>query len=251
MKTKVPAVRRAKTPEAVLRSINRGSGRGGDQYTPPRLCVWRLPLHVAAIPNKDTHPFLLEIHYARRLPSISFAFGLFDGDVLIGVCTYGSPPAPALKRGIFGPDFPYGFLELNRLCLLHNRKNEASFLVARSMRLLPKPTAVISFADLWQGHRGVVYQATNAKYLGLSAKRTDWALKSEPKIHAKTLGDRFKGPDSAKRVREHYGDDFYLRPRPRKHRYLWLLGRKKEVRDMSARMIVPTLPYPQIPEWMK
>ena len=47
-------------------------------------------------------------------------------------------------------------------------------LVGRSLRLLPKPSVVVSYADTAQGHVGYVYQAANFIYTGLSAKRTDW-----------------------------------------------------------------------------
>ena len=34
---------------------------------------------VERISYEETKPFLLGIHYARRMPSISYAFGLFEG----------------------------------------------------------------------------------------------------------------------------------------------------------------------------
>ena len=208
-------------------------------------------LSVRAIPSSDAYPLILHEHYARRKPSISNAFGLFEGEELVGVCTFGSPPSTTLKRGLVGSGFPYGFIELNRLCLLHNRKNEASMLVARSLALLPKPLLVISFADTSRAHVGTVYQATNAIYLGLSSKRTDWALRSRPNLHGKSISDQFKGADAAARARAHYGDDFYLKPRPLKHRYVWLLGGKRDLREMLACLKHPAQPYPKAPEWMK
>ncbi len=207
-------------------------------------------MRVEAIDKKLAHPLLLDTHYAKRLPSISYAFGMFEGDALIGVCTYGSPPSTTLKRGLLGVDFPFGFIELNRLCLVHNRKNEASMLVSRSLALLPKPMLVISFADTSRGHFGTVYQAANAVYLGLSSKRTDWALKSRPNLHGKSISDHFKGSDAARRAREHYGDDFYLKPRPLKHRYVWLLGSKQERRTMRGLLKPEPQPYPKPPYWM-
>lgn len=50
---------------------------------------------VLGIPAFQTHEWLLKKHYAHRIPSISYAFGLFDRDgLLMGVCTYGFPPSP-------------------------------------------------------------------------------------------------------------------------------------------------------------
>src|SRR5699024_11264718 len=44
-------------------------------------------------------PFILGIHYAKRWPSISYAFGLFDKSELVGVVTYGAPPSRHLQVG--------------------------------------------------------------------------------------------------------------------------------------------------------
>lgn len=172
--------------------------------------------------------YILNIHYAKRFPSVSYAFGLFRDDTLCGVVTYGTPSSATLRRGIAGDDYISCVLELNRLCLKDNLKNEASILVSRSLKLLPKNKIIISFADCSQGHTGYVYQACNFTYHGLSAKRTDWALHSKPHLHGQTIGDEFRGqPNRAKLMREKYGDDFYLKHRPRKHRYIYLVGSKK------------------------
>ena len=93
---------------------------------------------VKAITRKETEPFIIGIHYAKRWPSITWSFGLFDGGELVGVCTYGTPASATLKRGICGDELKDSVIELNRLCLRDNKKNEASFLVSSSLRLLPK-----------------------------------------------------------------------------------------------------------------
>jgi len=42
---------------------------------------------VKEIKYNDTKPFILDIHYAKRMPSISFAYGLFYEKDLVGcVC---------------------------------------------------------------------------------------------------------------------------------------------------------------------
>ena len=41
---------------------------------------------VKEIDFNDTKPFILNIHYAKRMPSISYSIGLFYKDDLVG-CT--------------------------------------------------------------------------------------------------------------------------------------------------------------------
>ena len=74
------------------------------------------------IDSKETYDFLLNIHYAKRIPSISYAFGAFKESLLVGVITYGTPPSSPLKKGIAGIENAKDVLELNRLCFSENIK---------------------------------------------------------------------------------------------------------------------------------
>ena len=203
-------------------------------------------LSVKKIENKTAYPFLLKIHYAKRIPSISFAYGLYDGDELIGCATYGKPSSSNLRNGVCGKEkSPYVF-ELNRLVLKHNRKNEASFLVGNSLRMLPKPMIIVSYSDTEQNHFGIVYQACNFIYTGLSAKRSDYKVKGMEHIHSTTITDMARGqPDRTKFLKEKFGDKLYLKDRSRKHRYVFFTGKKKEVKDFKKSLLYGIEPYPK------
>lgn len=201
---------------------------------------------VKPVTRQDCLPFLLDIHYARRVPSVSWAFGLYIDDHLEGIVTYGTPSSAPLRRGICGDSLKGNVIELNRLCLISNHKNHASALVGRSLRLLHGDKIVISFADTSQGHVGYVYQATNFFYCGLSAKRTDWKVKGMEHLHGQTIADEFRGhPNRAQAMREKYGDDFYLAPRPRKHRYVTFIGKRKFKKEALLSLRYEVEPYPK------
>ncbi len=202
--------------------------------------------HVEQINRDECEPYIIGIHYAHRWPSISYAYGLYLNGVLVGVVSYGSPPSPPLTNGIAGEDYAPDVLELNRLCLKYNVKNEASMLVGRSLKLLPQNRIIVSFADTEQGHKGYVYQATNFKYCGLSAKRTDWKVKGKEHLHGKTISGEFKdAASSVQSMRDKYGDDFYLAPRSRKHRYIYIVGSKKYKREVLSELRYGVEPYPK------
>jgi len=206
-------------------------------------------LAVRVITRKDTLPYIIGIHYAKRMPSITWSFGLFDGDELIGVCTYGTPASATLKAGVCGAEYADKVIELNRLCLKYNRKNEASFLVGKSLKMLPTPKIVVSFADTEQCHTGVVYQACNFIYTGLSAKRTDWKVRGKEHLHGQTIADEFRGVENrAQAMRDKYGDDFYLKPRSRKHRYIYFLGSHKFKKQAMKALKYGTENYPKMIE---
>ena len=201
---------------------------------------------VEAVNRQECEPFILKIHYAKRWPSVSYRFGLFYSDELVGVVTYGTPSSSTLRSGIAGERYKNDVLELNRLGLKYNRSNEASVLVGRSIKLLPRNKIIVSFADTSQGHVGYVYQATNFFYTGLSAKRTNWVVKGKEHLHGQSIADEFRNRRSkqptlwgdevtkgrAALMREKYGEDFTLNDRPRKHRYIYFHGGKKWKKDV-------------------
>lgn len=200
---------------------------------------------VKPISRPECEPFIIGIHYAKRWPSISYAFGLFREGVIVGVVTFGTPPSAPLRRGVAGDEYKSKILELNRLCLRDNLKNEASRLVGASLKMLPE-CIVVSFADTEQDHKGYVYQACNFIYCGLSAKRTDWKVKGKEHLHGQTVADEFRGvKNRAAAMREKYGDDFYLSPRPRKHRYIYIVGRKSFKKKAILSIKYKTEPYPK------
>jgi len=201
---------------------------------------------VEPIQSKDCYELLLYRHYARRIPSISFAFGLFLDGALEGVVCYGRPPSAPQRYGVCGKDNACLVYELNRLCLQNNRKNEASRLVSASLKMMPRPSVVISYADPQHGHEGYVYQATNFAYYGLTEKRSEWKVKGLEHLHSQTIADKFKGSESpSKAIREHYGDRFYLKDRPQKHRYIYVNGSKREKKRISKLIRYSAQEYPK------
>ena len=162
--------------------------------------------------------WLLHKHYAKRIPSISYAFGLFD-DNLIGICTFGSPPSRALCVGVCGKENAEKVFELNRLCVNDDlEKNVLSYFVSSCLNLLKKNLILVSYADTSMNHNGYIYQATNWIYTGLSAKRTERYDINNPNRHSKSVTEQ-KGINYK---------DLAIRERPQKHRYIYFTGNKKK-----------------------
>ncbi len=130
-------------------------------------------LIVKPITGKECHFLIMNFHYAKRIPCIQYAFGLYDDIALIGCVTYGQPASPWIKVSMFGHNSPIQVLELNRLVITKDIPNSASFLIGQSFKLLPKQIALVSYADTQFGHVGYVYQATNWLYAGKTKERTD------------------------------------------------------------------------------
>lgn len=199
---------------------------------------------VRSIPSEDCKEWFLYKHYAHRLPSISFAFGLYRGGQLEAVCSYGMPASPSLMKA-FGEENTIPIYELNRLCANEGLpRNALSFFVGQTLQMLPKPMVLVSYADSGHNHHGYIYQATNWIYTGLSEYRVDNQVKGQENKHGRHLG--VNGKFSYKSLVEAYGEENVIRiERSRKHRYFYLLGSKTERKRMRKLLAYEEQPYPK------
>lgn len=127
------------------------------------------PLHFSRCNLSDVSAFVKETHYAHSIPAgITHSYSLRVGGVLHGSALFG--------YGAGNPRAYWGypnclFRELTRFVLDDSipRNGESLFLgwclrtIAHSNTEL---IAAISYADPAHGHSGVIYRATNWRYLG-------------------------------------------------------------------------------------
>ena len=197
---------------------------------------------VRPISFEETKPFILEIHYAKRMPSLTFKFGLFKKDgvglkttqldlfseeSLVGMVSYGSPPSPSLCKGVCGSEFKDQVLELNRLVVNDNLdKNALSYFVSSSIKKLPKPKIIVSFSDNNMFHNGYIYQATNFIYTGQTANDSMYIDKEEKEFHFRNLGhyqknNRLNVSLIKRRLNEDKIDKIEIANYLRKHKGVW------------------------------
>ena len=101
-------------------------------------------------------------HYAGRKPQITKAFGWYEEDKLVAVCTFGKPASPQLCYGICGKEFESNVYELNRLVRIEEFDGQLSQFVSGCLRLLKSENwIIVSYADSGMSHHGYIYQATN------------------------------------------------------------------------------------------
>lgn len=206
---------------------------------------------VRSIPFTEAREWVLYKHYAHRIPTICYAFGLYRSGILNGVCTFGVPASQALIIGSMGIEYKDCFLELNRLVVNDGLpRNALSYFVASCLRALPRPMVVVSYADSGMGHHGYIYQATNWIYTGLSDKHALWVVEGLEGVHGRHImdGARKVGHGKSKRdaLVELYGDRVIESERSRKYRYFQFLGDKRQVRKMRR-----DLKYPVLKEYPK
>ena len=199
---------------------------------------------VKKIKREDTLEFILNIHYAKRIPQIIHSFGLFVNNDLQGIVTFGNPPSFNVCKCICGDYYKYEVIELNRLVLKHNKKNYASFLVSNAIKQLPKPTIVVSYADINYNHNGYVYQATNFIYTGKGKAREKFIDKNGKDINERTLSAQYQ---KLKMPRSDYLklNNITLTKQLAKHRYVYINANKKDKKQRLKDFKLPIMPYPK------
>lgn len=168
-------------------------------------------------------------HYAGRKPQVTRAFGWYEDDKLIAVCTFGKPATPRLCEGICGKEFSQNVYELNRLVRIEEFEGQLSQFVAGCLRELKKENwIIVSYADSGMSHHGYVYQACNFIYTGCTKQRTDKWVEGKHARHA------IDNPDGIRQVRT------------AKYRYVYFCTSDKKLkRQWKEALNYPILPYPK------
>lgn len=202
---------------------------------------------VQAITKDDYEMWLLKKHYAKRIPCIMFAYGLYTKNkVLRGICTFG-PPAKLMNNGycIFNGNFPTQTYELNRLVVSEGIvKNALSWFVSQCLCLLNKPSCVVSYSDIEQGHHGYIYQATNWIYTGITEQTGGYTYFFDGNWqHPRTTVSRYGTREHAIIIKKF--PNVKYKKMPRKHRYFQFLGTKKQQKEMRAKLKYHVFAYPK------
>lgn len=180
-------------------------------------------------------------HYSKSLPcSKRFMLGVWEDEVFIGciVLAVGNTPDLGRKYNIG----KYEVCELSRVALNKHVTPVSKLLkiaISTLKRDNPGLKLIISFADSNQNHLGIIYQATNWIYTGLTEKSKIWIYKGK-EYHTRSV--------TARGYVNHYGkmskcpkpsecDSILQKP---KFRYLYPLT--KEMRNQILKI---GKPYPK------
>ena len=197
---------------------------------------------VLPISRKTAIPMIVDKHYLKRIPPISRAFGLYQENNLLGVITYGVSASTTLRKGVCGADNADNVYELTRLWISDDAPfNGESYLISHSIKKLDKEI-IVTFAEIQQGHLGIVYQASNFIYCGLSTKFRDPRVKGLEHQHHTTYA---KGMNKQQIIDKYGEENVYYVDRPRKHRYVFFNAKKRRRKQLIQQLTYPILDYPK------
>jgi hypothetical protein len=189
--------------------------------------------------------FFTHHHYAKGCGTApTAAYGLFEGDWLIGALMFQRPGSEATCKAVFGEGFEKSVTGLHRLAILDvTPKNTESWFIARCLARLKRDRpiyhSVLTFADPSAGHTGTIYRASNALYYGMSKREM-----------------RYATPDGGRRTRRQCGRNIPVEEAlargwevaydPPKFRYCFVLGRNKfHRRDLFSSLRLKAVPFPK------
>ena len=203
---------------------------------------------LCAVTSRAAAEFITPLEWLGDVAPIKYAFGAWFGYHLGGCVAFSHPPSPEAAKGVAGDEFTQVTLWLSRGAEAHwAPKMTASRLIGYALRQLAAMgwRIVLAYADPRAGEIGTVYQASNFLYTGLTAKRGDVAVVGE--THAfdytsRSLPKRWKNLASVAALT---GKPTHRLPRPRKHRYVYIMGPRSERRAIRAALRYDVRDYPK------
>jgi len=133
---------------------------------------------VKSIPKSVASQVYRKSHYFGEKDFLHvYSFGaLFDG-YCWGALTFGIPNARNIK-GLYESHEQHGVLEITRLAFEEGApRNSPSRLISQAIKMVKQRyplRLIITYADTAQDHDGGIYKASNFKYHGLTAQKTDF-----------------------------------------------------------------------------
>lgn len=205
--------------------------------------------YIKEIDYTTAENIVVKCHYAHRKAPYTHAFGLFSKhpNKIVGVVIYGSPASHSLCESLCGFDERYNIYELTRLYVDDGLpKNLESYLVGNSLKLLDKEI-IVSYSDTEFNHIGIIYQATNFYYTGLSEggnKDFEEIDENGNRLHNKSLSEKYGSYEGIRKAMNN-GADIKQKIRSPKHRYVYFNCGKRRKKELLKKLKYPVLPYPK------
>jgi hypothetical protein len=183
-------------------------------------------------------------HYSGNLPAFGrrINIGVWENADFIGAIIYAYSATPNIAKHYKLPQTE--IIELRRVAMKEHRSatsRAVAFSIKMVKKLCPGIRLLVSFADVDQKHLGVIYQATNWIYTGMSMQNvSDGWIVNNKFIHRRTMGTSGKGRNNLTWIHKHLDPNATEHFSDGKHCYLFPLD------DAMRKQIEPLRkPYPK------
>ena len=208
-------------------------------------------LKMKIIDNSFAKKFMSKHHYSKTCPNLYYSFGFYYSEDLVCVLCFGPPSGRLLAQAIMEGGTASNISELVRLFAFDwGPKNTESYCIGKAIQWIqencPKLEVLVSYADPNEGHVGTIYQATNWLYTGQGSRIVDsYEFKIDGEwLHPRTIFAMCK-TTSKEKVFEYLGREVPTRLVQHKYRYIYILGNKRERKEIKKKIKLKILPYPK------
>lgn len=192
--------------------------------------------------------FILQYEWLKNLGAAKYCFGLFIDNNLASVVCYTDPVSPNAYKKLIGIKTEKNILQLCRGASSYWAPIWApSKLISYSLKqisIMKNAIAVIAYADPEAGEVGIIYQACNAVYIGLTNPGgAKYYIIKGKKYHPRKVHKLFgtRSAETIKRI-----DPNYLTKKIKnKHRYIFLMGNKIERKKILENLKSKIEEYPR------
>jgi hypothetical protein len=205
-------------------------------------------IKILPISWRVANDFIVTYEWVGNMGTSKYCFGLFFGEYLASVVCYGPLVVPSHYSNILGSNFSGTILQLCRGASTYwSPKWTSSKLISYSLKLLKraqKVNIVVAYANPETGEVGTIYQACNAYYIGETSpgggkryiinghsydpRKVVKKFGSRSRNHLLTIDPTFK--------------TIAIKP---KYRYIFVLGSKKERKEILQRINTLVREYPK------
>lgn len=155
-------------------------------------------LSVILCERSEIRSFIETHHYSKSINGVksTFCFKILFKERLVGAILFGQLSTTAWKKF---SNVEEEVLELRRLVLVDAaKKNSESRVISKAIKQIKKASSavkfIVSYADPNYGHTGVIYRASNFKFVGMSGKDKGFVDTETGKLyHSRALRTKYKG----------------------------------------------------------
>ena len=189
-------------------------------------------------------------HYSRCCPSGKlYALGFYEDNNFIGTIIFSGGANFNLGKHWDLKVDESGVLELTRVAFSNHNEQVSHFLsiaIKELKKRLPDLQLLISYADISQGHTGIIYRATNWLLLEKIAGQNYYYINGM-KTHKKTVygqmlsfnkNNKKQYSDQLQFVKEQISADAYIKKDEGKYKYAYPLNKR-----MRKRLLKECIPY--------
>lgn len=222
-----------------------------DEIDSEKIDITKFELRV--VDSSFAKDFMSTHHYSQTCPNLYYALGFYHEGQLACLACYGPPGGRLIAQALLNDGTAKNVSELVRLFAFDwSPKNTESYCIGKSINWLkhncPNLELLVSYADPNWGHLGIIYQATNWLYTGQGSRIVDayeFFIDGEW-THPRTVFAQC-GTTNLKKVNAFFGRDIEVRLIKHKHRYIYILGDKRQRKNVMGKLKVSAQSYPKKP----